>query len=221
MKFLRFEDFLIIEGMTTILSRISQEEPYTVNDMDDYINRLKIQYKAKTIGGGASAEILETPSREIIKVFSPNNDPAMTRFLSFAFDNLRNPLVPKIKEIRRVRATEEDRWICSVEMENLRPLSNSTSKKIDEFLHNEKWKELKMTDLKSNRKMLDQFFLEFTDTISEFSSASKREMSDLISFLKGHVEKYPEGIDFGAQNWMLRGSDIVLIDPFWPGFSKD
>ncbi len=218
MKFLKYQDFLL-EGVGSILQRISTEEPFSVLDMDDYIDRLKVERSAKTVGGGASAEILETPSREIIKVFSPNNDPAMTRFLSFIATNPKNSLVPRIDEIRRVRATEEDRWIISVKMENLRPITKDIEREIDDFLNDPKWNGLK--DVYGNSKARGKFFDEFTEMISKYTSAGKKEISDLMSFLKGHVEKYPEGIDFGSKNWMLRGRDIVMIDPFWPGYSKD
>jgi DNA-directed RNA polymerase delta subunit len=82
-----------------------------------------------------------------------------------------------------------------------------------------KWKDLH--DNYRNVKERNKFFDELTEMISKYTTASKREISDLMSFLKGHVEKYPEGIDFGPNNWMLRGRDIVMIDPFWPGYSKD
>jgi hypothetical protein len=221
MKFLKFTEYSILqEGINSIIFKFTEEEDTSVSDMDEYIYFLKNKYSAKTIGGGSSAEILETPSKEIIKVFSANDDPGMIRFLSFISENPKNLLVPKISRMMRIRAIDENRWICSLWIEDLKPLPNKIKSEIDTLLNDPKWEGLNIWG-GNNEERRNKFMDEFGDLISKYTSASKKDFLSLFSFLKGHLKKYPEMLDFGSKNWMLRGNNIVLIDPFWPGHLKD
>jgi hemerythrin len=209
-----FEEFLF-ESINSMLSRFSEEEPYTVNGMDDYIEKLKID-GAKNFSGGSSAEVLKDPKGGVIKIYSPKNDPGMTRFLSFCIENPRNPLVPKIKKIKRVRATEEDRWIIAIWIEELKTSPKKFKDDIDKVLRSEE-----LPDIQHNRSNDDLLFTKMKEVIQKYSKAKPGNLEDVLAFLKGHIKKYPEMIDFGSRNWMFRGSQIVLIDPFYPGLEDE
>lgn len=207
--FLKFNDFLY-ESINSMLSRFSDEEDFTVEYLDDYINILK-EKGAKKFSGGSSAEILKDPKGGIIKIYAPKNDPGMTRFLSFCMDNPSNPLVPKIKKIKKVRATEEDRWIIAMWMEELKPSTKKFEDDIYDVLLSDE-----LPNIQHNRSNDNLLFAKMKEVIQKYSKAKPGNLEDVLAFLKGHINKYPELIDLGSKNWMFRGSQIVLIDPFWP-----
>jgi len=214
MIFLKFKDF-IFESINTMLSKFSDEEPFTVADMDEYIDILKSK-GAVGFAGGASAEVLKDPKGGVIKIYAPKNDPGMTRFLSFCMDNKSNALIPKIKKIMRVRAIEENRWIIAVWMESLKPAPKNFKDDIDDILFSKEF-----PNIQHNRSNDDLFFAKLKLVIQKYSKAKPGDLESILSFLKGHIKKYPEVIDFGSQNWMFRGSQIVLIDPFWPALGDE
>jgi len=201
MKFFKY--YTINEGnINTTLKRIATTEKFKVKDFDDYVNKYK-EMGAKEIDTGSSAEVLKMPNGDIVKIFAGENDPAMVRTLSFMLDNQRNVFVPKIRSIKKVWADDEDRWMVAIFMEVLKPVKGKFKRDIDLLLH-------------SDHSIDDQYWQDLFDIIIEFSPNDKKDLKVLISFLKGHMKKYSQMQDFSSQNWMMRGRQLVLIDPFWP-----
>ena len=209
-----FEQYVNEALITSIIDRLAKEDSTEINYMGDYVNHF-IKLGASKIGGGYSADILQQGS-QIIKIFAPINDPGMTRYLSFCLQNQRNPFTPKIEKILRSWAAEEDRWLYAVFMEKLEKSSPSFTRDLNAvFLYDDKF-EMGFQFGKS-KKEDDKFFIQFKDVIMKYSKkGSEKDLSDIIAFLRGAMRKYKYGVDFGPHNWMMRGNQLVLIDPFWP-----
>jgi len=213
MQLLKFKDFLLEANISKVIDRFGELDEFSATNMDSYINHF-ISKGAKRLGGGASAEVLEYKN-EVIKIYAPINDPGMTRYLSFCLSNKSNPFTIKINKILKTWATEEDRWIYAIFMENLSPVRDDFTKDLnnvllgDEFQLGYKFGEA----LKDDNK----FFYNIKSIIMKYSKKSNEKSVDsIINFLKSSIRIYKYSIDFGPSNWMMRGNQLVLIDPFWP-----
>ena len=203
-----FGEFVNESLITSVINRLAKEDSTNINYMDDYVNHF-IKLGASKIGGGSSAVVLKYGSH-VIKIFAPINDAGMTRYLSFCLQNQKNPFTPKIEKILRSWAIDEDRWIYAVFMEKLEESSPSFTRDLNSVL---------TLGLKfgESKKKDDQFYTKFKDILMKYSKkGSEKDVSDIIAFLRGAIQKYKYSVDFGPQNWMMRGSQLVLIDPFWP-----
>jgi hypothetical protein len=199
--------------ITSVIDRLAKEDSVDIDDFDGYVDHF-LQSGASRLGGGSSAEVLQKGS-SVIKIFAPINDPGMTRYLSFCLQNQKNPFTPRIKKILRSWAIEEDRWIYAVFMEKLMESSPSFTRDLNAVLLDDKF-EVGFKFGESKKKD-DKFFIQFKDVIMKYSKkGSEKDLSDIIAFLRGAMRKYKYGVDFGPQNWMMRGNQLVLIDPFWP-----
>lgn len=197
-----FTEFLNEGTVDTILKRHAELEPFKVTDFDEYVDQYK-SMGAKEIGSGSSAEVLQMRNGDVVKIFAAINDPAMVRALSFMLDNQRNVFVPKIRKVMKVWATDEERWMVAIFMEALKPVGGKFKDDIDLLLH-------------SDHSIDDLFWQDLFDIISKNSPNNQKDLKVLISFLKDHMKKYRQMQDFSSQNWMMRGNQLVLIDPFWP-----
>ena len=203
MKYFKmFEAFLAEGTIDTILKRRAKIESFEVDDFDDYVDKYK-SMGAKEIGSGSSAEVLQMRNGDVVKIFAAINDPAMVRTLSFMLDNQRNVFVPKIRKVMKVWAIDEERWMVAIFMEALKPVGGKFKDDIDLLLH-------------SDHSVNDLFWQDLFDIISKNSPNNQKDLKVLISFLKDHMKKYRQMQDFSSQNWMMRGNQLVLIDPFWP-----
>lgn len=213
MIFLKFEEFLSEATISSVIDRIGEEDDYECKDMSDYVNHFLSQ-GSKRLSGGSSAEILSFRSG-IIKIFSPINDPGMTRFLSFCLSNKSNPYIPKISKILKSWATEEDRWIFAIFMENLIPSRSDFEKDLNNLFLNDTFSiGFRFGESKSED---NRFFVILKEVIMKYSkSSTEKDIDSILNFLKGSIRKYKYSVDFGPQNWMMRGNQLVLIDPFWP-----
>lgn len=213
MIFLKFENFLAEAAITSVIDRIGKEDDYKCQDMDDYVNHF-ISNGAKRLSGGSSAEILSFRG-EIIKIYGPINDPGMARYTAFCLANSKNVFVPKINKILKSWAIDEDRWIFAMFKETLKPSGPDFEKDLNGLLLNgENGIGFRFG---TSRSEDNRFFLELKKIIMKYSKASTEKDIDLVlNFLQGAMKKYRYSIDFGPQNWMMRGNQLVLIDPFWP-----
>jgi hypothetical protein len=209
-NFLRYTEFITEASINIVIDKLGTIDSIEIKDMDDYVNHF-IDNGAKRLAGGASAEVLEFKGN-VIKIFAPINDPGMTRYLSFCLSNKNNPFVPKIEKIIKSFATEEDRWIYAVFMENLKSSGSDFEKDLNAVFY-------AADDLKFGKSIKDdnEFFNKLKNTIIQFSKGGmEKDIDNILSFLRKGISKFKYGVDFGPQNWMLRGSQLVLIDPFWP-----
>ena len=209
-NFLKYSDFLLESSIKTVIDKIGDIDNTSIKNMDDYINHF-ITNGAKRLSGGASAEVLEFKG-DVIKIFAPINDPGMVRYLSFCLSNKNNRFIPKISKILKSWAIEEDRWIYAIFMENLKPSSSDFEKDLNGIF-------FAADDLKFGKsiKKDNQFMSDVKKIILSHSKpGSEKDIDAIISFLKGGISKYKYGVDFGPQNWMSKGSQLILIDPFWP-----
>jgi hypothetical protein len=213
MKFLPFIQFINEAKIEAVINRLGQEDDYGCLDMDDYINHF-ISKGAKRLSGGASAEVLSFEGK-VIKIYGAINDPAMTRYLSFCISNKSNIFVPKITKILKSWATEEDRWIFAIFMENLISSRPDFEKDLNGLLLNDTFSigfQFGASKSEDNR-----FFSMLKEVVMKYSKPStEKDLDSVLNFLQGAIRKYRYSIDFGPQNWMMRGNQLVLIDPFWP-----
>ena len=213
-NFLKYSEFVNEASINTVIDKLGTIDSVEIKDMDDYVNHF-ISKGAKRLSGGASAEVLEFKGN-VIKIFAPINDPGMARYLSFCLSNKNNPFVPKIEKILKSWTSEEDRWIYAVFMENLKPSSSDFEKSINGVFY-------AADDLQFGKSIKDdnEFFNKFKKTIIQFSKGGmEKSIDDVLSFLRKGISKFKYGVDFGPQNWMMRGSQLVLIDPFWPAMES-
>ena len=209
MKFYKYHEFINEASITSVIDRIGSKENIEIENMDDYVNHF-INIGAKRLAGGSSAEILEYKG-SIIKIYAPINDPGMTRYLAFCLSNKTNPYIPKIEKILKVWDNEE-RWIFAIFMENLEKPKLDFINELTTYLETE----LKGYRFGNNKEDI-KFFEGLNSIIMKHSKDSnKKSLNDIIAFLKGSIDKYKYQVDFGPQNWMMRGDQLVLIDPFWP-----
>ena len=129
----------------------------------------------------------------------------------YCLSNKTNPSIPNIEKILKVWANAE-RWIFAIFMENLEKPKLDFVNELTRYLE---------TELKGyrfgNNKEDANFFEGLNSIIMKHSKDSnKKSLNDIIAFLKGSIDKYRYQVDFGPQNWMMRGDQLVLIDPFWP-----
>lgn len=213
MMFLKFEDFLNEAKIASVIDRIGQEDDYKCLDMDDYVNHF-ITKGAKRLSGGSSAEILSFQGG-VIKIYAPINDPGMTLYLSFCLSNSKNSFVPRMPKVLKSWATEEDRWIFAIFMENLTPTRKDFKRDLNNLLLNDTFSlgfQFGKSKSEDNR-----FFSLLKDIVMKYSkSATEKDLNEILNFLQGAIRKYRYSIDFGPQNWMMRRDQLVLIDPFWP-----
>lgn len=208
-EFLRFSDFLAEAKITSVIDRIGVEDDYKCLDMDDYINHF-ISKGAKRLSGGSSAEVLSFQGG-VIKIYAPINDPGMTRYLSFCTANSKNSFVPRMPKILKSWAAEEDRWIFAVFIENLTPARKDFEKDLNNLLLNDTFR------FGASRSEDNRFFSQLKEIVMKYSkSSTEKDLDFILNFLQGAIRKYQYSIDFGPQNWMMRGNQLVLIDPFWP-----
>ena len=209
-NFLKYDDFLFEANITNVIDKLGTVDDTKINDMDDYINHF-ISNGAKKFSGGSSAEVLKFKGG-VIKIFAPINDPGMTRYLSFCLDNKNNHFVPSISKILKSWAIEEDRWIYAIFMENLGPSNTEFAKDLNLILDRLNNFKLGSSIKDDNQLMSDVKKL----VLSHSKPGLEKDIDAIISFLKGGIAKYKYDVDFGPQNWMSRGSQLILIDPFWP-----
>jgi hypothetical protein len=211
MKFYKYHEFVNEANINSVIDRVAKADDIEIDDMDSYIAHF-IEMGAKRLSGGSSAEVLEMKN-EVIKIYGAINDPGMTRYLSFCLENQRNPFVPKIYKVLKAWAKEEDRYIFAVFMENLKPSGKEFFNDLDMYLRTSLNKYKYGQHIKNDKR----FFDKFKEIIMIHSKESdEKSLNDVINFLHGAITKYKYTVDFGPQNWMLRGSQLVLIDPFWP-----
>ena len=213
-QFLKYTEFITEATINAVIDKLGViDDSAKINTMDDYINHF-IDKGAKPLAAGSSAEVLEFKGG-VIKIFGAAEDPAMTRFLSFCSSNKSNPFIPKIEKILKSYADEEERWIFAIFMEDLRPSPKDFENKLNTILFDDKLVFGKST------KDDNEFFSKVKKTILEFSEGGmEKPLDDVLSFLRKGISKFKYGVDFGPQNWMMRGSQLVLIDPFWPTLEK-
>lgn len=220
--FKKYQEFLFEATLDVTIDKLAK----TVGNYpwsDDYLDYLKKELGYKYLGGGSSAEVLiSKDGKEILKVFGPKEDPGMVRFLSFCVKNQKNTFVPKIREIEKVWIEEENRWMYGVYMEPLKEAEEIADfkKDLDDVMFGQTPKILALGDnptILNNPKNSKIYMEEIKRVVSNYSKINEKDLHDLISFLFMHINNYKQMIDFGPQNWMLRGSNqLVLIDPFWP-----
>lgn len=210
MTFLKYNKFINESSITNLIDKLGDDEKLEIEDMDNYINIL-IDNGAKRFSGGSSAEVL-TDSKGVLKVFAPINDPGMARYLQFCLDNKKNVYVPKIFDIKKSYAIDESRWIYSVSMEKLKPCSKDFTDELNKYLFSKSYE----NPNKGNKVNNDIFFNEIKNIISKYGNYNEKSLNEILKFLEYNLVKYKYEMDFGPQNWMMRGNQLVLIDPFWP-----
>ena len=213
MKFLLFEQFINEANIQSVIDRLGEVDTVKIEDFDAYVNHF-ISLGAKRLSGGSSAEVLQFKNG-VIKIYGPINDPGMTRYLSFCLSNSKNPFVPRMPKILKSWATEEDRWIFAIFMENLTPTRKDFEKDLNNLLLNDTFQlGFRFGTSKSED---NRFFSMLKEVVMKYSKAStEKDIDSVLNFLQGAINKYKYSIDFGPQNWMMRGNQLVLIDPFWP-----
>ena len=101
-------------------------------------------------------------------------------------------------------------------MEKLEVASSEFAKELNEVFY--ETKVFKFGVVKKDDK---EFFKKIASVILRYSKIGlEKELDVIISFLRSGITKYHYSVDFGPHNWMMRGSQIVLIDPFWPVYEK-
>jgi len=203
--FLNYQTFteVLNEGtIDSILNRRAIVEDFDITDFDDYVKQY-MSMGAKELGAGSSAEVLVMPNGDVVKIFAALNDPAMVRSMSFMLDNQRNVFLPKIKKVMKAWATEEDRWMLAIHMEKLIPVSGKFKRDLDLLMN-------------SDHSIDEIYWMDLFDIIIEASPNHKKDLEVVIAFLKHHMKKYRQMQDWSSQNWMMRGNQVVLLDPFWP-----
>ena len=186
MIFLKFEDFLLEAKITKVIDNIGTEDEFKALDMDDYINHF-LSNGAKRLSGGASAEVLSYKD-EVIKIYAPINDPAMTRYLSFCLSNKSNSFVPRISKILKSWATEEDRWIYAIFMENLIPSRSDFAKDLNGLLLSDDFQ--LGFKFGASQKDDSKFFTQMKSVIMKYSkSNTEKDLESVINFLKGGIRK--------------------------------
>jgi hypothetical protein len=100
-------------------------------------------------------------------------------------------------------------------MENLNPCKKDFENDLNGLLLNDEFH----IDFKfgKNKTQDNKFFAKLKILIMSYSNKSTEKYLDpILNFLQVAIDKYKYMVDFGPQNWMMRGNQLVLIDPFWP-----
>lgn len=174
----------------------------------DYFNRLEKDLKIKRIGTGAFARVFQHPTDPniAVKVFT-DEDHAFRHYLKFCQAHPDNKYLPKIFSVVKHRHNPEKKdkdltideivdWKYSIAfMEKLKPVSKDYLVK---FI--------------SKFGIYDKEFADLTDSEWRILAYRQDEDPDLAEFAK-YLLKTNYVPDLHTKNVMLRGKQIVFIDP--------
>lgn len=151
-----------------------------------------------TLGQGANAKVFGNPSYPyVLKLFS-TDDYCYRAFLTYAIANQSNPLLPKVRG-KLLRITND---ILAVRLEKLTKISEMEFAKYDRIL----------TELFNNIYLLTSG----SDHADEVFRNIQKKFPKYTNFIKTMIDIFSKvrcDPDLHAGNFMLRGKQIVVIDP--------
>jgi hypothetical protein len=178
-------------------------EAKTDQDIYDYVDDLIDNHKIKKLGMGDYGVVFQHPSDPNLAVKVMRSDEGNSiAFLKYARKNWKsNPWLPKIFKIHEYEHNDSGDQYYIVFMEKLKPLPKP---KYKEFME----KELGIKDEGQSGFYLGNDIGH--DTIEDVVKVAKdKKLKAVLDF----ISHYEFNTDLGVANLMLRGDQIVFVDP--------
>lgn len=171
---------------------------------DDYIYRLR-DSGIKRLGDGAHGEVFVHPTDPTIAVKIVSKDSANRLWLNFCETQQENPFVVKIHHIQDIEL-EDTRKAYAVFMERLKPMT--------ELRYN---KFLRSVDLGNRLAEAANYAWVFIANDKRFwEEAAKGTKDANLAKVAYYLSKTQRRLDMNEDNFMLRGNQIVFVDPLSP-----
>jgi hypothetical protein len=187
------------------------KELLTEEPLAAYVSRLAKEHGIKELGSGMFSKVFQHPKLGdvVVKVVS-NKDRNFIRYLTWAIEHQDNPFVPKLLDIHSHGARRKDKFTI-VFMEKLkRPSHANLSAKLDKLFGVDNV----LDSLESARIATNQVVLR--------KALRNKELDpNLREVLKYLLDEHGEDLDMHDGNFMLRGGQVVFIDPVLSAFDYD